>query len=112
MWSLDGTSGALHERVAASIRRAISSGELPPGAALPTAKELAGSLGVNANTVLRAFAVLSDEGLIEVRRRRGAVVTARADRARLIELADALHDEAARLGITRGELTLLLARRS
>ncbi len=105
-------TGPLHERIAAAVRRAVGDGELEPGAQLPPARELASQLDVNSNTVLRAYRELSAEGLIELRRGRGATVRGGADRARLYYLADELLAEAARLGVTRGELAGLLASRS
>lgn len=77
-------------------------------ARLPSARDLAAQLDVNVNTVLRAYRTLADEELIELRRGRGATVRAEPDLARLYELADELLAEAARLGVTRGELTALL----
>ena len=47
---------ALHEQVAAQLRRAIAEGEALPGERLPPARDLAAVLGVNTNTVLRALA--------------------------------------------------------
>ena len=69
---------ALHEQVAAALRRAIAEGEAQPGDRLPPARDLAAVLGINANTVLRALRTLRDEGLLEFRRGRGASVTATA----------------------------------
>src|ERR1700729_1027999 len=68
----------LHEQVAAAIRGAIAAGEAGPGDRLPPARDFAAVLGVNANTVLRAFRALRDEGLLEFRRGRGATVTGTA----------------------------------
>lgn len=107
-----GLGGTLHEQIAAALRRAISDGALLPGSRLPTARELAGQLDVNANTVLRAYRALAAEELLELRRGRGVTVRGQPDLAHLYELADELLAEAARLGITRGELAGLLARRS
>ena len=56
---------ALHDQVAAEIRRAIAEGEAGPGERLPLAKDIAAVLGVNKNTVLRAMRILRDEGLLE-----------------------------------------------
>ncbi len=109
---LDPAPGPLHERIAAAVRRAIGDGELQPGARLPTARELASQLDVNINTVLRAYRQLAAEDLVELRRGRGATVRRDTDRARLYYLADELLTEAARLGLSRGELAGLLARRS
>ncbi|MGH3074586.1 MAG: GntR family transcriptional regulator, partial [Gaiellales bacterium] len=41
---------ALHEQVAAQLRRAIAEGEALPGERLPPARDLAAVLGVNTNT--------------------------------------------------------------
>ena len=59
---------ALHDQVAAQIRRAIADGEVGPGERLPLTKDLAAVLGVNKNTVLRALHILREEGLLEFRR--------------------------------------------
>jgi len=62
------TAVALHDQVAAEIRRAIADGEAGPGERLPLAKDMAAVLGVNKNTVLRALHILRDEGLLDFQR--------------------------------------------
>jgi GntR family transcriptional regulator len=104
--------GALHERIAAAVRNAIVTGELGPGSRLPTARELADQLDVNANTVLRAYRHLAAENLLDLRRGRGVTVQGKLEFARLYQLTDELVAEARRLGVTRGELMGLIARRS
>ena len=66
---------ALHDQVAAEIRRAIAEGEAGRGDRLPLAKDIAAVLGVNKNTVLRAMHILRDEGLLEFTRGRGITVS-------------------------------------
>ena len=65
----------IFEQVAASIRTDMAAGQLNPGDKLPSARDVSASLGVNLHTVLRAYQALRDEGLVDMRRGRGAVVT-------------------------------------
>jgi DNA-binding transcriptional regulator YhcF (GntR family) len=79
------------------------------GERLPPARELAEALGVNMHTVLRAYGDLRDEGLVDMRRRRGVIVRGGGDqRARLLELVRELTAEAARQGLSRAELRRLI----
>lgn len=104
----------LYEQLAASVRSGIASGAIVPAEKLPSARDLAASLGINVHTVLRGLTILRDEGLLDLRRGRGAVVTGQAsqtisaDRARLATAVDAVHDAARRLGLTTDDLTDLI----
>src|SRR3984957_2786324 len=75
---------ALHDQVAAEIRRAIAEGEAGPGDRLPLAKDIAAVLGVNKNTVLRAMHILRDEGLVEFGRGSGITVTGTAEKGAVL----------------------------
>ena len=65
----------LFVQVAAAVRAQIAAGDARPGDRLPSARDLASGLGVNVHTVLHAYQDLRDEGLVDLRRGRGAVVT-------------------------------------
>jgi DNA-binding transcriptional MocR family regulator len=67
-------AGAGAESIAANVEEAISHGTLAPGDALPPIRELAGQLGVNANTVASAYRLLRDRGAVETAGRRGTRV--------------------------------------
>ncbi|MFD4367696.1 GntR family transcriptional regulator [Rhodococcus sp. NPDC058521] len=69
-----GSGTPLGEQIAANVRAAFLRGEVKPGDRLPSARALADSVDVNLHTVLRAYATLRNEGLIELRRGRGAIV--------------------------------------
>ena len=100
---------ALFDQVATSVRADIAAGRLHPGDRLPPAREVAGSLGINVHTVLRAYQRLREEGLVDMRRGRGVVVTDAA--TRLAELAQDIHDLVARgaeLGLSPTTLAALV----
>ena len=52
----------------------IGRGELHPGDSLPTVRQLASDVGINAMTVNKAYALLKAEGYIEIDRRHGAMI--------------------------------------
>jgi GntR family transcriptional regulator len=99
----------LFEQIVAGVRGQIISGSIAAGARLPAARELADTLDINIHTVLRAYQGLRDEGFIELRRGRGAVVTDRArDYEHLAQHVDGLIAEAKRLDLTPGALGALI----
>ena len=65
----------IYEQIADAVRRAVARGEILAGEKLPPASDVATGLDVNKHTVLRAYQELRDEGLVDLRRGRGAVVT-------------------------------------
>jgi DNA-binding transcriptional MocR family regulator len=65
------------EAIASDVEAAISTGALLPGAELPPIRELAGQLGVNANTVAAAYRLLRERGTVETAGRRGTRVRGR-----------------------------------
>jgi GntR family transcriptional regulator len=99
---------ALHNQVAAEIRRAIADGEAKPGERLPPARDLAAVLKVNTNTVLRALRLLRDEGLLEFQRGRGITVKGTPERGAVVSRTRELIDFARHNGFRREELIQLI----
>ena len=100
---------SIFEQVAASIRTDMATGTVRPDDKLPSAREVAASLGVNLHTALRAYQVLRDEGLVDMRRGRGAVVTAAAgDLTTLMGDILTLGARASALGMTPDALAALV----
>ena len=62
------------EQLRGEIRQAIALGRLLPGDTLPTVRQLADDLGINLNTVARAYRLLEQDGLVTSIRGRGSVV--------------------------------------
>ena len=64
------------------LRAAIAAGRLRAGDQLPTVRQLAGDLRVNANTVARVYSELERAGVLETRRGVGSFVSATRTQAR------------------------------
>lgn len=103
-----GATQPLFAQLADQVRAAVARGELSPGDRLPAARDLATTLDVNLHTVLRAYQDLRDEGLIELRRGRGATVVAGPDWSALNTALDAVVAESRRLGLAPETTTALL----
>jgi len=101
-------SMALHDQVAAQIRRAIAEGDAGPGERLPPAKDLAAVMDVNTNTVLRALRLLRDEGLLEFRRGLGIRVAGTPQRSAVAARARELLVYAGEQGYKREELISII----
>jgi DNA-binding transcriptional regulator YhcF (GntR family) len=70
------------DQVRSQLAAHISAGSLPPGARLPTVRQLAADLGLAANTVAKSYRQLEAADLIETRGRAGSFVSAGADQLR------------------------------
>jgi GntR family transcriptional regulator len=99
---------ALHDQVAAEIRRAIAEGEAGPGDRLPLAKDMAAVLGVNKNTVLRALHLLRDEGLLDFQRGRGITVAGTPERSVVINRIRELVEFCRTQGYRRDEIVEMI----
>jgi GntR family transcriptional regulator len=72
----------IYAQLERGLRAAIAVGRLREGDQLPTVRQLAVDLRVNANTVARVYTDLERSGVIETRRGVGSFVTANPERAR------------------------------
>ena len=66
----------IYAQLERAFRAAVASGRLKPGEQLPTVRQLAVDLQVNANTVARVYASLERAGFIETKRGVGSFITA------------------------------------
>jgi GntR family transcriptional regulator len=64
----------LYRQIAEALRAQIRVGVYLPGQRLPTVRELGGRLGLNFNTVARAYRLLEAEGEIVTRQGQGTFV--------------------------------------
>jgi GntR family transcriptional regulator len=71
----------LYAQLQHGLRAAVAAGRLRPGDQLPTVRQLAVDLRINANTVARVYAELERSGVIETRRGVGSFIAATPERA-------------------------------
>lgn len=107
----------LYDQIAARIRVAVAAGELHPGQALPSVRQLAARLRVNPATVVQAYRQLASEEFVEMRQGAGTfvrdVTSARRAAARDRQATQLVRDllgNAARLGIGRDTIAAAFAR--
>ena len=115
MFKIDaGSPLPIYAQLEQAIKRAVISGALAGGAQVPTVRQLAVDLKINANTVSRVYMELERRGVLETRRGIGTFVTERglapevAERERAAWLAGAARqfcDELLAAGYRPEEIT-------
>ena len=71
----------IYAQLERGLRAAMATGRLKPGDQLPTVRQLAVELQINANTVARVYAELERSGILETRRGVGSFVSATPEQA-------------------------------
>ena len=66
----------IYAQLQRGLRAAIATGRLKPGEQLPTVRQLAVELQINANTVARVYLELERAGVIETKRGVGSFISA------------------------------------
>ena len=75
---------AIYMQLRNQIIMGIATSALQEGEALPSVWQLAQTVGINMHTVNKAYAVLRQEGFIQLDRRRGAVIALDVDKIKAI----------------------------
>jgi GntR family transcriptional regulator len=102
----------LYAQLTRAIQFAIATGRLRPGEQLPTVRQLAVDLRINANTVAKVYTELERSGVLETRRGVGTFVCARSfeptsrqnHQKELRELVDRFLAEAGAMGFSLDDL--------
>ncbi|HWK20580.1 MAG TPA: GntR family transcriptional regulator [Microbacteriaceae bacterium] len=106
--SIDPNEGPVYDQIADAITARIATGDPAQGERLPAARDLADALGINVHTVLHAYQRLRDDGLIELRRGRGAVVIGQAAAGAVRDAAGAAVRAARTHGLGEAALIALI----
>ncbi len=82
---------ALYVQLQNQIIMGIAMNLIQEGDSLPSVRQLANTVGINMHTVNKAYAILKQEGFIQLDRRKGAVIAIDMDKARaLLEMKSQL----------------------
>ena len=76
---------ALYIQLINQIIIGIATDQIREGDTLPSVRQLADNIGINMHTVNKAYAVLKQEGFIQLDRRRGAVIAVSEDKLQALE---------------------------
>lgn len=112
--NLNFTSGVpIYVQIKDALKNAIVTGVYPQGAKLPTVRQLAVSLKINANTVSRAYTELEREGVLASQQGRGTFVTfgEHLDYEKLAQLEQLVNEllvEAKALGFAASDVQAML----
>lgn len=99
----------LYEQLVDNVKNLILMGELSPDEKLPSVRSLARELGINPNTIQKAYAELERQGVIITLPGRGSVVTSKTDaliekqKQKLMNELSAIAIQAAEMGISKSE---------
>lgn len=75
----------IFEQIRDQISRLVKLGVLKPGDKLPSVRNLATNLGINPNTVQRAYAELEKEGIVFTLNKKGAFVAGKNNRTSYLD---------------------------
>lgn len=105
----------LYEQLVDNIKNLILIGELSPDEKLPSVRSLARELGINPNTIQKAYSELERQGIILTLPGRGSVVTSKTDdlmekqKEKLKGELSVIANQAAEIGIKKNEFVNMAA---
>lgn len=99
---------SVYLQIVDDVKRKIGLGLLREGEKLPSCRELALSLGINPNTVQRAYATLEEQGYIISQPKKGVYVSAGRKENRAEELAKEKLAELKEAGLSQEKMHALI----
>lgn len=105
----------LYEQLIDNIKNLILIGELSPDEKLPSVRSLARELGINPNTIQKAYTELERQGIIITLPGRGSVVTSKTDdliekqKEKMKGDLSVIANQAAEIGIEKNEFVDMAA---
>lgn len=99
---------SIYEQIKKQILRFIELGVLKPNDKLPSVRNLASDLGINPNTVARAYAELEKEGIIYTLNKKGVFVSDKDSNNYLIDQAKVAVETLKNDGLSKKELSKII----
>ncbi len=100
----------IYEQIVREVEKLITLGVLTPGSQIPSVRALAYDLGINPNTVKKAYDMLEENGLIISKSTKGTFISddvSMAKKQKIEELMEKIQDiikELESYGLTREEI--------
>ena len=107
---------AIYEQIVLEIERYVSLGILKPDEKIPSVRSLASDLGINPNTVKKAYDILESRGVIISNSTKGTYITDKIDSVKdkkindIFEILESHISELEKLGLDRCEILERLER--
>lgn len=79
------SSEAIYMQLRNQVIMGIATAKIHEGDSLPSVRQLAEEIGINMHTVNKAYALLREEGIIHLDRRRGAVIAIDMNKLQALE---------------------------
>lgn len=100
----------IYEQIVKEVEKLITLGALEPGSQIPSVRALAYDLGINPNTVKKAYDILEENGLIISKSTKGTFISDNIGKAKdlkIEELIDKINEivmELKNYGLTKEEI--------
>ena len=78
----------IYEQIVREVEKLITLGILEPGTQIPSVRSLAVDLGINPNTVKKAYDILEEEGLIISKSTKGTFIGDNIDQAKKLKMEE------------------------
>lgn len=100
----------IYEQIIKQIEKYVALGILKPKEQIPSIREMAGTLGINPNTVKKAYSELENKGVIQTFSTKGTFISDNVDEIKKINIESKIDEikgiiaELEKLGITKDEI--------
>ena len=100
----------IYEQIIKQIEKYVSLGVLNPKEQIPSIREMASTLGINPNTVKKAYSELENKGVIQTFSTKGTFISENVDEIRNINIDSKINEikgiinELEKIGVTKDEI--------